>query len=72
MTVLEALSAGTPVVASDCVGRPEGTLLFKNRDLADLLSKVSKTLDGLEEAKGPWGKVPKPNNAEKIEALYRS
>ena len=45
ISVMEALHVGTTVVASDCVERPDGCLLFKNRDGDDFAKKV---LDGLE------------------------
>ena len=35
VSVMEALQVGTTVVASDCVERPEGCILFKNRDKDD-------------------------------------
>lgn len=40
ISVLEALTVGTPVVASDCVERPESCILFENRNVEDLCSKV--------------------------------
>lgn len=36
LTIREALYYGVPVIASDVVKRPEGTILFKNRDVQDL------------------------------------
>lgn len=44
ISVLEALSVGTPVVASDCVERPASCLLFKNRDINDFTKKVKEGL----------------------------
>ena len=43
-SIAEALYFGCPVVASDVCSRTDGTVLFKNRDLEDLLSKVLRTL----------------------------
>ena len=40
LTIREALDLNKPVVASDVVGRPAGTILFKNRDLSDLCDRV--------------------------------
>jgi len=40
ISIREALDIGVPVIASDCVQRPPGVTLFKNRDPDDLLCKV--------------------------------
>lgn len=49
ISVMEALHMGTTVVASDCVERPEGCLLFKTRDGDDFVrvvgSGVSKSFN---------------------------
>ena len=45
ISVLEALSVGTTVIASDCVDRPEGTVLFKNRDIDDFVEKVEAVIN---------------------------
>jgi len=46
LTVREALFLGKPVIASDVVARPEGTMLFRNRDYKDMSSKILGVLDG--------------------------
>jgi len=40
LTVREALFLGKPAVASDVVERPEGTILFKTRDVADMVKQL--------------------------------
>ncbi|NUN13595.1 MAG: glycosyltransferase [Myxococcales bacterium] len=40
VTVREALHVGIPVVASDVVSRPEGTTLFRHRDVDDFTAKL--------------------------------
>ncbi len=40
VSIKEALWFGTPVVASDCVVRPDEVSLFKNRDAIDLSEKI--------------------------------
>jgi len=47
LSVREALSLGTPVVASDAVGRPPGVRLFKNRDVNALVQSVVCALEQL-------------------------
>lgn len=44
VSIREALYFGCPAVASDVCRRPEGTLLFKNRDLNDFYQKVYNIL----------------------------
>ncbi len=44
ISVMEALHMGTTVVASDCVERPEGCVLFKNRDADDFGDVVTTSL----------------------------
>ena len=44
LTIREALYFNKPVVASDMVTRPEGTVLFRNRDAKNLSEKVSHVL----------------------------
>lgn len=44
LTIREALYLGKPVIASDVVKRPEGTVVFKNRDVVDLYTKINTTL----------------------------
>ena len=42
--LLECLALGVPAVASDCVERPQGTVLFRTRDLDDFEVAVRKAL----------------------------
>lgn len=43
ITVREALSLGTPIIASDVVERPEGTVLFRTRDVDSLVETIINT-----------------------------
>ena len=45
LTLREALYYGVPSVASDVCCRPEGTILFRNRDIFDLCRAVREVLD---------------------------
>src|SRR5205085_5560132 len=44
ISVREAISLGTPVVASDVVSRPAGTLCFKTGEAMDLAAKVDSLI----------------------------
>lgn len=47
LTIREALFLGKQVIASDVVIRPTQTILFKNRDVEDLFSKIKVTLSDI-------------------------
>jgi len=44
LTVREAIYMGKPVIASDVIGRPPGTILFRNRSLPSLIEKTVEVL----------------------------
>ncbi len=44
-SIWESLHVGTPVLASDAVSRPQGCLLFENRNDNDFCQKASEMLD---------------------------
>lgn len=72
ISIREALFFKIPAVASDIVPRPNGTILFKNRDINDFTSKVNKFL---EQNDTPNLKVltkeKSDDNFEKIMNLYK-
>jgi glycosyltransferase involved in cell wall biosynthesis len=70
LTVLEALAVGTPVVASDCVERPAGTALFRNRDQDDLTHRVAQVLSDLPGCRERVRAVSPASNAAAFIALY--
>ena len=45
LTVREALFLKKPIIASDVTVRPEGTILFENRNSDDLFKKINETLE---------------------------
>lgn len=45
ISIAEALYFHCPAIASDVCVRPEGTILFENRNMDDLYEKVSRILD---------------------------
>lgn len=44
LTILESLTVGTPVIASDCVPRPAEARTFRTRDAEDLVRAIEATL----------------------------
>lgn len=46
LTIREALYFDIPVIASDIVQRPPGTILFRNRDVKDLMHRTVDVLKG--------------------------
>lgn len=60
LTVREALHAGVPVVASDVVKRPAGTVTFPVEDVEQLCTELTRLLDLLKDRNSDIGK----NHAE--------
>lgn len=52
ISIAEALYLGCPAIASDVCQRAEGTVLFRNRDSADLLRKANSVLAGFTARTG--------------------
>ena len=67
LTVREAMYLHRPVIASDVTKRPEGSVLFKNRDSEDLFQKIKHTLQ-LEENT----EKTKENSANRAKDFYLS
>ncbi len=72
LTVLEALSVGVPVVASDCVERPAGTVLFSNRDAGDLAARVADVLADLPPQRERLAAIARKDNTASFLEMYRS
>jgi glycosyltransferase involved in cell wall biosynthesis len=71
VTIREALYCGVPVIASDVVQRPPGTILFKNRDVHDLMVRTLGVLE--KETRCVGASVPADDDAYfmKYLDLYR-
>ena len=68
----EALWFGTPAIASDCVSRPEGVLIFKNRDINSLVRKTRFLLEHYEKEKRKTMEATPKNYAEDIVKVYEN
>jgi glycosyltransferase involved in cell wall biosynthesis len=71
VSIREALYFNVPTVTSDVVPRPEGTILFKNRDINDLTVKVLEVLKNYEFYKNKMEISNKVDNFEKIVDVYK-
>jgi glycosyltransferase involved in cell wall biosynthesis len=70
VSVREALHFGIPSVASDCISRPESTILFKNRDIDDFTIKVKDILDNYTKYKEKLNHIIQDNYADNIIIVY--
>jgi glycosyltransferase involved in cell wall biosynthesis len=74
VSVAEALDLGVPAIASDVCRRPPGTVLFRSRDLQDLLEKTRGVLDDLSASRQQtsWDGGCEGDAVDRILAVYRS
>ncbi len=72
LSVAESLILGTPVIASDVVDRPEGTILFKTSDFEDFYDKVSNTISNLYEIKKMTHNNKIPDYYDDLLRIYKS
>lgn len=72
ISVREALYAGIPTIASDVIDRPFGTIVFKNRDLSDLLIKTKGAINNITEEKNRAKQVSNLQNdiLDKYDTIY--
>ncbi len=67
ISVREALNAGVPVLASDCVERPEGVIAFTSGNAFSLANTLAEILDNPDRK--PF---PQPDYTQEIFRIYRS
>ncbi len=71
ISVREALYYKVPSIASDVVQRPEGTVLFKTRDIDDLYNKTIEVIENYDFYKDKLNDVVVEDNAERIFDIYK-
>jgi len=71
ISLREALYFGVPSVASDVVARPEGTILFKNRNIDDLTAKVQDLLDNYPYYQQRMHTLPPGDYSDRIVQVYQ-
>jgi glycosyltransferase involved in cell wall biosynthesis len=71
VSVRESLHFAVPVVASDAVQRPNGTILFENRNLGDFYEKVKDVLEHCQDYRKEAEETKLENHAEHLLRLYK-
>lgn len=70
VSIAEAISLQVPAIASDVCPRPEGTLLFENRNMSDLEKKTEDIINNYDIHKNRIRDVSYEDNAQKIIEVY--
>jgi len=71
LSIREAISLKKPAIASDVCKRPEGTVLFKSRNIDNLYEKTMDVINNYEKHKAFIEDIEFEDNAEKILDVYR-
>lgn len=71
VSIAEAIYFKVPAVVSNIVPRPEGTILFKNRDISDFTLKIKDVLDNYGWHKKRLEAVKLEDNFEKLMEVYQ-
>ena len=71
LSIREALMLKVPAIASNVCIRPEGTILFKNRDIDNLYNKTIYVIDNYKECKKQIENIKFEDYAEKILGVYK-
>ena len=70
-SIREALHLGLPVIASDCVNRPEGVIMFPSGNLEAMKETVEMVMSDMEYYRKKVRALPKQDNATPIVALFK-
>lgn len=70
VSIREALYYSVPAIASDVVKRPDGTILFKTRDVEDLYEKTSEAIDKNFYYKQKINNIKIEDNSKKLLKVY--
>lgn len=70
VSIRECLYLGIPVIASDCVPRPDACIVFKSRDQVHFEESVLRTIADLPNAKKKTLEFPMPDDSDKIMKVY--
>jgi len=70
ISIREAIFLNKPVISSDAVVRPEGVVLFKNRDESDLYNKTLSVIDNYSHYVKRIKNIESEDNGKKLLDLY--
>lgn len=71
VSIAEAIFLKKPAIASDVCKRPEGTILFENRNIDDLYIKTTNVINNYKEHRTRIKDIEFEDNAEKILGVYK-
>jgi glycosyltransferase involved in cell wall biosynthesis len=71
VSVAEAICFRVPAIASDVCPRPEGTILFKSRDIEDFIARVKMVWENYSDYKTKLESLEMPDNLSEILGIYR-
>jgi len=70
VSIREALYLKIPVITSDAVPRPEGVILFKNRDVQDFITMTRNVLDNYKLYKSKVSNLESAEGFDRILEVY--
>jgi glycosyltransferase involved in cell wall biosynthesis len=70
VSIAEAIYYNIPAIASDVCERPEGTTLFKSRDVDDLYNKTVHVIENHQKSKEKLKSIKFEDNARKLLEIY--
>jgi glycosyltransferase involved in cell wall biosynthesis len=71
VSIAEVISLNKPAIASNVCKRPEGAILFENRNIEDLFIKTNDVINNYEEHRTKIENIEFEDNAEKILEVYK-
>lgn len=71
VSIAEVIYFKVPAIASDVCARPQGTVLFKSRDIDDFYLKVKDVLSNHQKAVSRLKKVRNRNCVNEIIDIYK-
>lgn len=72
VSLAEALYYKVPSITSNLPNRPEGTIIFKSRDIQDLYIKTVKVIENYDLYKEKIRDIKIPSNDEKLLDIYKN
>lgn len=70
VSIAEAIYYNVPAIVSDVCARPEGSILFKSRDIDDLYSKAMDVIGNYNQFKEKLKNIEFEDNAKRLLEIY--